>query len=52
MYFGIKKAIESYKNISMTFFYSVHVYFPTNYEKDVIAVHAIRKTGPGVKYKS
>ncbi|WP_294354435.1 RHS repeat-associated core domain-containing protein [uncultured Clostridium sp.] len=30
----------------------VHVYFPTNDEKDAIAVHAIRKTGSGAKYAS
>ena len=30
----------------------VHIYFPTNDEKDAIAVHAIRKTGSGAKYAS
>ena len=30
----------------------VHIYMPTNDEKDAIAVHAIRKTGDGAKYAS
>ena len=30
----------------------VHIYFPTNYESDAIAIHAIRNTGSNSKYAS